>query len=275
MLRSLYWAMLITLMAAMPVAAQNKPVPDNMGGALQWTGMSLMTGDKATVQMMRKEYPKFNFVYNVDPSYPPIFGANRTVDLNVANHNDATAAVHDAETGEVVFACQLPCSARLASRTDYFVSFRADGHIPEISFLSMDYPAGAVLHAYFGPNLYEHAKTVVQCWTDHKAAGFPDIEATPCSRFGPSVPHGAERSGHCYVQFDVAPTGWLTNTQVLSCTEPHFENGAKQVLDWWYYTPETQLNQPVTRTGLETKLVFNVTDEFGNVIDDDGRIIVE
>lgn len=96
----------------------------------------------------------------------------------------------------------------------------------------------------------------------HTADGDPQ----PIHRIGPAMPTRADRSGHCRVSFDIGPDGKPYNIQANFCSQSHFERPAARSVAKWTYRPEIRDGLPVTRSGMETLIRFNLSGERGNII---------
>jgi protein TonB len=93
-----------------------------------------------------------------------------------------------------------------------------------------------------------------------------DGDSQPIQRIGPAMPTRADRSGHCRVSFDISPDGKPYNIQANFCSQSHFERPATRSVAKWTYRPEIRDGLPVTRSGMETLIRFNLSDERGNII---------
>ena len=101
-----------------------------------------------------------------------------------------------------------------------------------------------------------------------KPIGFQesDRDATPTIRTAAVMPPRAERSGHCNVRFDVSPKGETYNIQTTYCSERIFERPTIRAVAKWKYNPKIRNKIAVARTGVESTMSFNLTDERGNII---------
>jgi protein TonB len=93
-----------------------------------------------------------------------------------------------------------------------------------------------------------------------------DRDAAPIIRVAANMPPRAERSGHCKLRFDVTPEGTTYNIQMLSCSSPMFERPTQKAVAKWKYRPKIRNGSPVARSGVETMMSFNLTDERGQII---------
>jgi len=90
--------------------------------------------------------------------------------------------------------------------------------------------------------------------------------AKPLVRIAAVMPPRAEKSGHCKVRFDVSPQGATFNIQTTYCSERIFERPTIKAVEGWKYSPKIRSGVAVTRTGVESTMSFNLTDEHGNII---------
>ena len=93
-----------------------------------------------------------------------------------------------------------------------------------------------------------------------------DKDATPIVRVAAVAPPRAEKSGHCKVRFDVSPKGQTYNIQTVFCTERMFERPTIKAVAKWNYNPKIRNGVSVSRTGVESVMRFNITDERGQII---------
>ena len=93
-----------------------------------------------------------------------------------------------------------------------------------------------------------------------------DREPQPLVRIPPQMPPRADKSGHCVVRFDVSPEGQPFNVATTSCTQSMFERPTVRAVQRWRYNPKIQDGRAVGRTGLSTKVRFNLADERGQII---------
>jgi protein TonB len=93
-----------------------------------------------------------------------------------------------------------------------------------------------------------------------------DTDPTPLVRIPPVMPPRADRSGHCQVGFDISPDGKPFNVRANSCSQSLFERAAVRAVTKWTYRPEIRDGIAVTRTGLQTRITFQLTDERGQLI---------
>ncbi len=93
-----------------------------------------------------------------------------------------------------------------------------------------------------------------------------DRDAQPLVRIPPIMPTRAEKSGHCNVKFDVSPEGAPFNVVATYCTQSLFERASTKSVTKWKYNPKIVDGRSVSRSGVESKITFRLTDERGNII---------
>lgn len=93
-----------------------------------------------------------------------------------------------------------------------------------------------------------------------------DRDAQPLVRIPPIMPSRAEKSGHCKVRFDVSPEGQPFNVVATYCTKSLFERASTKSVAKWKYNPKIVDGRSVSRSGVESKITFKLTDERGRII---------
>ncbi len=93
-----------------------------------------------------------------------------------------------------------------------------------------------------------------------------DRDAQPLVRIPPIMPPRAEKSGHCKVRFDVSPEGAPFNVTATYCTQKLFERSSIKSVQKWKYNPKIVDGRSVSRSGVESKISFRLTDERGKII---------
>jgi protein TonB len=93
-----------------------------------------------------------------------------------------------------------------------------------------------------------------------------DREPQPLVRIPPKMPPRAERSGHCQMRFNVSPDGLPYDVVATSCSQTLFARPSVKAVQKWKYAPKIQDGLAVGRTGVETRISFNLTDERGSLI---------
>ena len=85
-----------------------------------------------------------------------------------------------------------------------------------------------------------------------------DRDAQPLVRVPPITPETATLPGHCYIRFDVSPQGQPFNISALSCSDKIFKTPAIQSVSKWKYNPKIVDGEFVSRSGVESKISFQV-----------------
>jgi len=93
-----------------------------------------------------------------------------------------------------------------------------------------------------------------------------DSDYQPILRVPPAMPRRADRSGHCNVRFDVSPQGHPFNIEAIYCSQTLFSRNTVKSVAKWKFRPKMQNGQPVTVKGVENTVLFQLTDERGNII---------
>ncbi len=93
-----------------------------------------------------------------------------------------------------------------------------------------------------------------------------DRDAQPLVRIPPNMPPRAEKSGHCKVRFNVSPDGAPFDVVATYCTQSLFERPTIRSVQKWKYNPKIQDGRPVGRSGVESRITFQLSDDRGNVI---------
>ena len=99
-----------------------------------------------------------------------------------------------------------------------------------------------------------------------RAIEIADRDEKPLYRVEPVMPPRAERSGHCIMRFDVSAEGTPYNISAQSCSQDLFKRPSVKAVGKWKYTAKVIQGQRVARTGLTTRLTFNLSDERGRLI---------
>ncbi len=97
-------------------------------------------------------------------------------------------------------------------------------------------------------------------------SGFnPDRDAQPLVRIQDPYPERCQsRAGSeeaVVVQFDVTPDGTTTNIEVIDSTNSCFNRTVVRSVQRWKYQPKIVDNEPQWRRGVQTRLVYQLTDE--------------
>jgi len=92
---------------------------------------------------------------------------------------------------------------------------------------------------------------------------------TPLVRIPPVFPNRflqGDVSGYCKIRFDVSPEGQPMNVQTTLCTNSQLKSATVKSVQKWKYSPRIQNGRPVSRSGLETTIRFDLRDERGNIL---------
>ena len=93
-----------------------------------------------------------------------------------------------------------------------------------------------------------------------------DRDAQPLVRIPPIMPPRAEKSGHCKVSFDVSPEGQPFNVKADYCSQSLFSRPSIKSVQKWKYNPKIVDGRAVSRSGVQSKITFQLADERGNLI---------
>lgn len=93
-----------------------------------------------------------------------------------------------------------------------------------------------------------------------------DRDAQPLVRIPPQMPPRAEKSGHCDMRFDVSPEGAPFNVVAKYCTSSVFKRSSSRNVQRWKYNPKIVDGRAVSRSGVETTITYQLTDERGKLI---------
>ena len=96
-----------------------------------------------------------------------------------------------------------------------------------------------------------------------------DRDAQPLVRIPPVFPPRfaqGDNSGYCKVRFDVSPEGQPFNIQTTICTSKLLERATVKNVQKWKYNPKIVDGRSVSRSGVETKIRFDLQDERGRVL---------
>ncbi|WP_371397523.1 energy transducer TonB [Fretibacter rubidus] len=93
-----------------------------------------------------------------------------------------------------------------------------------------------------------------------------DTDEQPLLRQAPAMPTRASRSGHCIMAFDVNAEGAPYNIIATNCSDNVFTRASVKAVGKWRYRPKVVGGQAVSRTGMRSKISFQLTDEAGRII---------
>jgi len=93
-----------------------------------------------------------------------------------------------------------------------------------------------------------------------------DRDAQPLVRIPPIFPPRflqGDNSGYCKVRFDVSPEGAPFNVQTTTCTSSQLERATIKSVQKWKYNPKIVDGRPVSRSGVQSTIRFDLQDERG------------
>jgi protein TonB len=96
-----------------------------------------------------------------------------------------------------------------------------------------------------------------------------DRDAQPLVRIPPQFPSrflNGDNSGYCKVRFDVSPEGQPFNVQATICTSNQLKSATIKSVQKWKYNPKMVDGRPASRTGVESKIRFDLSDERGKLL---------
>lgn len=96
-----------------------------------------------------------------------------------------------------------------------------------------------------------------------------DQNPTPQVRIPPVFPNRFSQgnvSGYCKVRFDISPQGQPMNVETTLCTSSQLKSATVKSVRGWKYAPEIRDGRPVSRSGLETIIRFDLRDERGEIL---------
>lgn len=93
-----------------------------------------------------------------------------------------------------------------------------------------------------------------------------DTDIKPLVRFPASFPSRVQKSGHCFLIYDINEKGKPKNIKVGYCTDEVFSKKAVKSLKKWKYEPAMRDDVPVLRKTAKTKIRFQLADECGNIL---------
>lgn len=93
-----------------------------------------------------------------------------------------------------------------------------------------------------------------------------DRDPQPIVRVEPIMPPRAERSGHCMIRFDISAGGKPYNVAATYCSQSLFKRPSIRSVQKWNYHPEIRDGVTIARTGLQSRITFQLADENDNII---------
>jgi protein TonB len=94
-------------------------------------------------------------------------------------------------------------------------------------------------------------------------------ELAPINRFPPVFPARflqGNVSGYCKVRFDLGPDGKPFNVRTTICTDKGLKSATVKSVKKWIYAPQVENGRPVSRSGLETTIRFDLQGDRGELL---------
>ncbi len=237
------------------------------------------------VEQLQQKYPDFRIVKTIE-DYPERYNANIPIQITTTRSDGrkdikALITLHDGTTGTPVESCYAPCVLHKAYGQKAFASVYKDGYfsIP----LGIDDRDVLLADSEYWNDKYEISLGVnykfaqyqrVLCAKKFKNLPKEDKDTSPCYRIPPMIPQ-VEFSGFCRVAFDVSKEGSTKNFRIKECSDLVFEIPSQMTVGLWTYHPKIERGVAVERTGVESKLVYRVTDYDGHPLDEKGERVSE
>ncbi|WP_427449862.1 energy transducer TonB [Litorimonas sp. WD9-15] len=96
-----------------------------------------------------------------------------------------------------------------------------------------------------------------------------DRDAQPLVRIPPIFPPRflqGDNSGFCKVRFDVSPEGQPFNVETTLCTSNQLKSATIKSVQKWKYNPKIVDGRSVSRSGVESTIRFDLSDERGRTL---------
>ena len=96
-----------------------------------------------------------------------------------------------------------------------------------------------------------------------------DTPPTPHVRIPPIFPARflqGDLSGYCRVTFDISAEGLPFNVKTTTCTNAQLSPPTVKSVQKWKYAPEIRDGLPISRSGMETTIRFDLKDDRGQVL---------
>ena len=250
------------ILASLLSCAVAHPAPADVKGAL-W----LLETNSSLERSYRETWRDFKIVKRTAVKAADgvaDFNATATLSLE-STPSGAVATIHDEHSGEPLGSCVTPCEHAVAPGRTYLLGMYKLGHIFDSVYVE-DARDGEVHAINLGLNYMDLWEDIQDCRREWADSAKPDTPAQPCLRHPPRMPFNAERSGHCYVTFDVAKSGQPRNVSAEACTDDIFARPSEFAVQWWFFHPRTERGQALTQKGERAKIAFELTDENGIVI---------
>lgn len=244
------------------------------------------TMEQRLVEDIKLKHPEFRIVKKIE-AFPERYNASVQIPVRASSPdgsrtNRALATLHDGVTGEPLESCYTPCTLNKSPGRTVFIFPYKFGHFTFPNEVEMD-PSGMRAKYPFWDNEYEvklgpdFRKAYMRgkmCEAEFAKMDRTDRDAMPCYRMPPPVP-AINYSGYCKVTFDITPRGNVTNPKTTECSDEVFEVTSLVAVGAWKYHPKIDRGMAVTRTDVETKLRYDVTDFDGVLLDETGKRVEE
>lgn len=241
--------------------------------------------EKEFIGHIQTKFSDFRIVKKPE-SYPERFNASVELHIRAASptgetDNRALVTLHDGVTGEPMESCYTPCTLHKSTGRKVFVFPYKLGHFTFPYEIEADPDEMRAKYAHWdddyevklGPDFRDTYKRSAQCSAEFAKMERTDRDAEPCYRMPPPVPE-VDYSGNCVVTFDVTPEGSTANAKA-SCTDAAFRMTSLIAVDAWKYHPKIDRGVPVTRSGVETRLRYEITDFDDWLLDENGNRVDE
>lgn len=182
------------------------------------------------------------------------------------NPPKAIAALHDLNTGEPLESCRTPCNLHLDVNRTYLLALFKTGHVVQTREISMANYNPASKPYILGFNVVGAEYAGRKCLRDFAQSEKIDGEAKPCMRVPALMPHQAETSGYCIMNFDLTARGLTENIRVKSCSDPVFGFNSEAAVQWWVYTPTVERGVAVPTRDMQTRITYNLRGPDGELV---------
>jgi len=238
--------------------------------------------EKRFVEEMQIKMPDFRIVKRLE-AFPERYNASVKLPIRASTPdgsktNRALITLHDAVTGEPLESCFTPCTLNKSPGRSVFVLPYKYGYFTLPNEIEADPAAMRVKYPFWdneyevklGPNFRKAYMRGKICEAKFAKMERTDRDAEPCYRMPPPVPD-VNYSGYCKVTFDVSPKGTVKNAKTTECSDEIFEITSLVAVGAWKYHPKIDRGMAVTRTDVETKLRYDITDFDGRLLDEQGN----
>ena len=258
-----------------------------VGAPMMASAQDSNTSEAQFVDKVRLKHSDFRIVkkiedfpvrYNASVKLPTIATTSDGVKTN-----RAFVTLHDGVTGEPMESCFTPCTLHKSPGRKAFLFAYKRGYFTFPTFIQDDPAEMREEYPYWdgkyrvklGPNFRKIRMQSKLCERKFsKMDKTEDADATPCYRTPPPVPP-VNYSGYCRVVFDVTAKGRVENAKTSECSDKIFEGPSLFAVNRWFYIPKIDRGMAVSRSGVKTKLRFDVTDFDNILLDENGDRVEE